>query len=309
MMKIAVQFRGAEAALSQGARVSISDGLLGIMNIDPSPRFAYTGGGRMSPARLLKSFAVAAGLVLFVPIGVILLVKLMGQNGFWLGVILGILVTLTGASFVVEPDSKHWGAIALAMLAAEVVLPVGYFEYRDKMEKPAKVELTKALQPTIEALRPKLLSENMPFERTELTNNVEMRRPYVIVYLGLTRGGCGCSHFQGLTVLNDEGIIAGWGRLPGVAEIRTIVLLQDHDGGTQTYRVNQNGTSIGTDKLQRYYYDLWAFDLKTGILGARVSLWDPDFAPEYRNFDTNDHLGYADFSKWADSVTSDVGGR
>jgi hypothetical protein len=52
-----------------------------------------------------------------------------------------------------------------------------------------------------------------------------------------------------------------------IADIRTLILLKDQEIEKKTYTVS-DGAIVNTYTYHRYRYHMWAFDIKTGGLGA-----------------------------------------
>lgn len=144
-----------------------------------------------------------------------------------------------------------------------------------------------ALDPAIKALLPQLVTSPKKYPAGQLA------RPYVMVYLGGLDATSDISRFGNVGVLNMDNYYG-----LSVTDMKTIIVIEDKIIDTQTY----TGTK-GTFEYDSYHYAMWAFDIKTGNLGAFTTFDDPRGAEFYNNSEPQ-QVPYRNFLIWADSITT-----
>jgi hypothetical protein len=147
-----------------------------------------------------------------------------------------------------------------------------------------KDDLQRALQAIVQPLL-KSNSDNVnAFEG-------KLMRPYVIYNLGTDDDRAGR--------WTREGIDDGYGSL-AVGDFRTIIIFQIHLIEERHYQIQG---SIKQDNAYRWHCDAWAYDIKSGSLGGRLSVDDPPLLREYVNSVPRD-FDYGALCKWADTITN-----
>lgn len=147
--------------------------------------------------------------------------------------------------------------------------------------------------PTIYDYAAKTLAKDSPDE-----HRVPLMRPYALVCLG-------CRIIDMIDFTSPPAKSA--------TDIRTLIIVKEQEIGNASYGTPDSLTGYvpHANTYTRYGYFMWAFDLKTGTLQAYKSLQDPDFKPEYKDFETPKHIDASAVYEWAQSVTDEplVGGQ
>ncbi len=198
---------------------------------------------------------------------------------------------LLGA-FKWQYEFKRMVAVVVNKIWVLGVLLLIYFISTAVYASVKESALTKALQPTVDALRSNFtyLSESNVAPQSPL----RLPRPYFLVYVGSR--GLDCT---------KESDYSDHGRYLSAADIRTLILIQDDKLESQQYTVHNDAetgrTSGGSTTFHRYGYVLRAFDMMTHNLRAVGIIYDPPFEPEYVN-EGPVHLYSGDIRRCADSM-------
>ena len=183
-------------------------------------------------------------------------------------------------------------------------------EVHRRAEKVARLShLTAALQPIVVALRHEIQSPSPSGSHTRLS------RPYVFFHLD--------SGSNYTLLSDDQGVMPGTDSNLTIANIKTVILVRYGQIEQRRYTDTVNNGPPGQPfTLYRYGYDMWAFDVKTGSLGAYKRLEDEPFRSSYSSGDAHvrvvpgpggraiavetDMYGSvmsSDLRRWADSIT------
>ena len=172
-----------------------------------------------------------------------------------------------------------------ANLISLMILMVAASIFEDR----AQARRNKTLQPIVAPFLSRMIPVSPPAGAS-----AQLSRPYMIVKIsegaGSTVNGevsCDGPPYPLIVKRSD------------VSEISTLILLTEEEIEAATYRNKGDGT---TSTYRRIRYRLWAFDRKTGRLGAYTSMEDPALQPEYYNSFPG-QIPYSDPCRWADSVT------
>lgn len=172
----------------------------------------------------------------------------------------------------------EYDGVALRFSAKSIGVVLGFVSLCFLITLPQRIEQNKlanlamALKPTIDGFRPKCV---VPAD----TVGVRLSRPYAFFYV---------DDYQSFD--NSQAKL-------GVSDIKTLILMRSEVTGQSEYQDAAGRTRTAYSRQ----YDLWAFDMATGHLGAYTRL--ETALPPTVNSDKWMSLEDAGWYEWADSIT------